>query len=131
MSSAVAGRPTSDGAGAEPPAGAQATQTRLQAVAEPRHEQAHAEADQREHRERPQQVVGQAERGDHVNQRDRREREGQREARHDPQRPAATAGDAGRERDRQDREHARRDRRGGAGDEREGDQDDHEGNLDG
>ncbi len=105
---------------------AETTESRLQAVAERRHEQAHAEREQGDDGEGSQEAVGEAERGDHVHERDGREREGERQAGDDAEWAAAAAGHAGGERDGEDREHAGGDGGGGSGDEREDDQDKHE-----
>ena len=66
-----------------------------------------------------QQVVGQAERVDHVDERHGREGEREREPGDHPERPPPPAGDPGRERHRQHRQHAGRKRRRGTGHERE------------
>ena len=102
-----------------PGAAREPAQPGLQPGGQRRDHQSDPEGDQDEDRKLAQQVVGQAERRDHVNERDDREGEGDSQPDDDPERPAPAAGRAGGERDREDRQHARRDSGDGAGDEPE------------
>ena len=94
----------------------------LDAVGDRRQEQGDAEDEQDHDRERAQEVAGQPERVDHVDEADDREREAQDDARDHPERAALTAGDAGAEHGGQDRKYARRERRSGTGDKGEEDE---------
>ncbi len=90
-----------------------------------RHQQRDPEAEQDGDRQVAQQVPGQPERVDHVDERHRREGEGERQAGDDPERPPPPAGHPGRERHGQHGQHARRERRRGAGQKRKSHQGNH------
>jgi hypothetical protein len=98
---------------------------RLEPVGQRRNQQRDAKHHQDCDRDRALDVVGQAERVDHVDERDRGEREGEDQADDDAERPAASAGDAGPQDRGKNRQHAGRERGAGARKEREGNQQDH------
>ncbi len=101
----------------------------LEAGRQGRDHQHDPEGKQDEDRELAEEVVRQAEGGDHIDQSHRREGEGDRQADDDAERPPVAAGGAGGERNGQDRQHTGRERRRGAGDESEEDQQCHPLNL--
>jgi len=118
-------RPETVAAGLNPGATGKTTHRRLDPRRQRRDHQGDAKDDQDDDRQLAQQIVGQAERRDHVDQCDRREGEGDGEAGDDAKWPPPTAGSTCRERDRQHRQHAGRERRRRAGDEPEQDQQNH------
>ena len=128
-------RRTERHAGAEPLAVAprralrgQARQQCLQARGQRRDRQREPEAEQGDDGDVAQQVARQAQRVDHVGQRERRERERAREPDGDPGRPPPAARGRARQRERQHRQHAWADGGAGAGEqgEKSGKEDVHE-----
>jgi hypothetical protein len=102
-----------------------AREPRLEPVAHRRHGEREAEADQTHDRDVPEQVVREAERLDHVHERDGHEGERHRKPRDDPERAARASRGTRGERDRQHGQHAWGQRGADARDEREQDQQDH------